>query len=91
MADGSVHYLPSGSLSTGHLGKILQVGGYREEEKASDDTLFGEGRRLNWPNIAALALWFLSVGTLLYRAVRGRKASVSYSSRSARGITSRGA
>ena len=30
-------------------------------------------RHLNWPNIAALAVWLLSVGTLLTRAVRSRK------------------
>jgi len=30
-------------------------------------------RRPNWPNIAALAVWLLSVGTLLYDAVRSRK------------------
>jgi prepilin-type processing-associated H-X9-DG protein len=74
MADGSVHYLPPGSLSAEHLRKILQVGGYREEENQSGDALFGEGRRLNWPNIAALTVWLLSVGVLLYRAVRSRKA-----------------
>ncbi len=74
MADGHVAYLPPGSLTTEHLRKILQVGGCSEEENDSGDALFGEGRRLNWPNIAALALWFLSVGTLLYRAVRSRKA-----------------
>jgi hypothetical protein len=32
-----------------------------------------EERRLNWPNIAALAVWLLSVGTLLVGAVRSRK------------------
>ena len=33
-----------------------------------------EGQRhLNWPNIAALAVWLLSVGTLLTCAVRSRK------------------
>ena len=30
-------------------------------------------QRLNWPNIAALAVWLLSVGTLLTYAVRSRK------------------
>ena len=30
-------------------------------------------RRLNWPNIAALAVWLASVGTLLIGAVRSRK------------------
>jgi hypothetical protein len=29
--------------------------------------------RPNWPNIAALAVWLLSVGTLLTHAVRSRK------------------
>ncbi len=33
-------------------------------------------RPLDWPNIAALAVWLLSVGTLLVGAVRGRKARV---------------
>ncbi len=31
-------------------------------------------RHLNWPNIAALAVWLLSVGMLLVGAVRSRKA-----------------
>ncbi len=30
-------------------------------------------RSVNWPNIAALAVWLLSVGTLLTCAVRGKK------------------
>jgi CDP-diglyceride synthetase len=33
----------------------------------------GPERRFNWPNIAALAVWLASVGTLLVGAVRGRK------------------
>jgi hypothetical protein len=48
MADGSVRFLPPGTLS-----KASMV-------------------RLNWPNIAALAVWLLSVGTLLTLAVRSR-------------------
>jgi uncharacterized membrane protein YhhN len=32
-----------------------------------------EERRFNWPNIAALAVWLLSVGVLLTCAVRSRK------------------
>jgi hypothetical protein len=31
-------------------------------------------RYFNWPNIAALLVWLLSVGTLLVGAMRGRKA-----------------
>jgi hypothetical protein len=73
MADGSAHYLPPGSLSSENLQKILQVGGYREEENGSLSTSYDEGRHPRWPNIAALALWFVSVGALLYRAVRSRK------------------
>ncbi len=74
MADDSMHYLPPGSLSTEHLRKILQVGGYKEEASGSGNDSYDEGRRLNWPNIAALAVWLLSVGALLTRAVRSRKA-----------------
>ncbi len=36
-------------------------------------TLGQNGWRLNWPNIAALAAWMLSVGVLLTHAVRSRK------------------
>ena len=72
-ADGNVHYLPPGSLSSKHLRKILQVGGFSEEEMRSGDSPYAAGRRLNWPNIAALAVWLLSVGMLLARAVRSRK------------------
>ena len=46
---------------------MLQIGGFKEGE-------FGDPvRRLNWPNIASLAVWLLSVGTLLTHAVRSRK------------------
>jgi hypothetical protein len=72
-ADGCVHYLPPSSLSTENLKKILRVGGYREEENRFNSSLDKEGRRLNWPNIAALAVWLLSVGALVYRAVRHRR------------------
>jgi len=73
MADGSVHYLPPSSLSTENLRKILQIGGYKGGATGSGDLVYDEGRRLNWPNIAALAVWVLSVGALLFRAVRSRK------------------
>jgi prepilin-type processing-associated H-X9-DG protein len=73
MVDGGVKFLPPGALSNEHLRKILQVGGYREEENGPGGALFCEGRRLNWRNIAALAVWVLSVGTLLASAVRSRK------------------
>ena len=47
----------------------LLVGGFKEQ--AIGDPV----RHLNWPNIAALAVWLLSVGTLLTCAVRGRQRS----------------
>jgi len=72
-ADGKVHFLPSGLLAITNLRKMLQFGGFREEEVlASNDSLEEQGR-LNWPNIAALAVWLLSVGTLLTHAVRSRR------------------
>ena len=37
----------------------MQVGGFKDEEYGDPE------RHLNWPNIAALAVWLLSVGTLL--------------------------
>ena len=72
MADGSARYLSPSRVSTENLRKILQVGAYREEEIDSDDASYGEELRLNWPNVSALAVWLLSVGVLLYRAVRSR-------------------
>ena len=69
-ADGSVRYLPPAALSAENLSKILPVGAYREEviAKAVD-----ENWHWNWPNIAALAVWLLSVGILWTRAVRSRR------------------
>jgi hypothetical protein len=78
-ADGSVHYLLPGILATDDMRKTLKVGGYRDRETDWDwdKTIFDEGRYPNWPNIAALAVWLLSVGTLLVRAVRSREARLS--------------
>ena len=66
MADGSVRCLPLGSLSTDELRTVLQIGGCKGH-KIDDPE-----RHPNWPNIAALAVWLLSVGTLLVGAVRSR-------------------
>jgi hypothetical protein len=67
MADGSVRSLRIGNRSPDDLRKLLQIGGFTDKE--SEET----GRHLNWPNIAALAVWLLSVGTLLTHAIRSRK------------------
>ena len=67
LADGSVHFLWIGNRSPDDLQKLLRIGGFNEEENGEP------AWHLNWPNIAALAVWLLSVGTLLTRAVRSRK------------------
>ena len=77
MADGCVRSLAPGNLSTENLRKILQIGGYREEEAFSNGGYYREQRRLNWPNIIALAVWLVSVGMLLFVAVRGRTAAAT--------------
>ena len=69
MADGSVHYLWTAGRSSEDLHKILEIGACGD---ASREALFDVGRP-NWPNIAALAVWLVSVGTLLVGAVRSRK------------------
>ncbi len=61
MADGSVHYLPPGSLSAKYLPKLLQCGGYNEDEVNAHSTYYEAKRLPNWPNIAALVVWVLSV------------------------------
>ena len=67
LADYGVRCWWLGNRSTEDLRKLLEIGGFRREESGES------GRRLNWPNIAALAVWLLSVGTLLTCAVRSRK------------------
>ena len=66
-------FLRLGNRSPDDLRKLLQIGGFKEEE-----IWRLRQRQLNWPNIAALAVWLLSVGTLLTQAVRSRKARAIY-------------
>ena len=66
MADGSVQCLRLNNRSAEDLRKLLQIGGCKEDEFG------GPEWHLNWPNIVALAVWLLSVGTLLTHAVRSR-------------------
>ncbi len=74
IVDGSVWWLPPDVLSREDLRNILQVGGCPFYDPDFESQLQNEGqRRPNWPNIAALAVWLLSVGTLLTCAVRSRK------------------
>ena len=76
MADGRVAYLPPDSLSAENVPTVLQIGGCRKEDTDDSPSSNDEQhRRLNWPNIASLAVWLASVGALLTKAVRSRKAS----------------
>ena len=72
MVDGSVHSLSFNGLSRDELWKVLQIGGCGSDviRNLSHRPLL---RHLNWPNIAALAVWLLSVGVLLTQAVRSRR------------------
>jgi hypothetical protein len=71
LADGSVVFLPGDLLASDKFPDMLKVGGFREAYLEADWS--GAGRRVNWPNCAALAVWLASVGWLLVRAVRSRK------------------
>jgi hypothetical protein len=72
MADSSTNYLPLGNLSLADQRKNLESGGCIMATE-NYERLFSHKRRPNWPNIAALAVWLLSVGLLLTHAVRSRK------------------
>ena len=72
MADGSVLFLRTGNLSPDELRKILEIGGCTDEVIRCQEGFYSD-RHLNWLNIVALAVWLLSVGTLLTHAVRSRK------------------
>jgi hypothetical protein len=73
MADGSVRVLKTAGLSNADLWKILQIGACKEGEIGARVLVDDYERYPNWPNIAALAVWLFSVGTLLVLAVRSRK------------------
>ena len=59
LADYGVRCWWLGNRSTEDLRKLLQIGGFTDKESEETE------RHLNWPNIAALAVWLLPVGTLL--------------------------
>ena len=63
MANGGFIYLPTEALTPEKLRKILQIGGCKHEEISTlKDIPHDVTSRPNWPNIAALAVWLLSVG-----------------------------
>ena len=73
MADGCVRFLRTDNLTADDLRQILQIGGCKEGTTGARAFIDESTWHLNWPNIAALAAWLLSVGMLLTRAVRCRK------------------
>lgn len=72
MLDRSVRFLPPGSLTPEHLPKSLQIDGCKQSDLDSIARSYEERRRPNWPNIAALAVWLISVAALLTHAVRSK-------------------
>ena len=73
MADGSVRYLPPAALLPENLPKLLRIGGCKQEDLDKLEGSFVETRHPKWRNIAALAVWLLSVAALMTKAVRNRK------------------
>jgi hypothetical protein len=67
LADGSVCWLSPDVLTATTLWKHLEMKAF------VNGTLPYGPRRLNWPNILALAVWLVSVGLLLSKAARSRK------------------
>ena len=82
MADGSVHSLWFNGLSRDELRKVLQIGGCGPD--VIGDLSRRPPRQLNWPNIAALAVWLFSVGMLVACAARSRRRSSGAATPSAR-------
>lgn len=78
-ADGHQQFLSLDGVDAKLLAKYLRIGGfedasYVEMEASQYQTPPGQDDfRIHWPNIAALLVWLLSVGLLMFRAVRSRK------------------
>jgi hypothetical protein len=81
MADGGVSFLWANPNATDQLRSLLKIGGYNDSEPYGpyreafyyDPGPSSEEWEFNWGNCIALAIWLVSVGLLLYRAVRSRK------------------
>ena len=72
LADGSVYFLRTDNLSLKRLRQILEIGGFTDDVVSSQTGLSDSVEQLNWPNIAAVAVWLVSMVALLTSAVRGR-------------------
>ena len=81
MADGSVHLLRTDCLSPDDLRKVLAIGGCKNVAGGAHVALDEDEWHFNWPNIAALTVWLISVGMLLRQAVWSRKLQLSLDTR----------
>ena len=75
LADGSVRFLPGGLLASDKFPGLLKVGGCREEYLQTDWP--DVGRRIHWPHCIVFAVWLVSSGWLMVRAVRSREKATS--------------
>jgi hypothetical protein len=79
LVDGSVRFLPAGTVSSKTLQKLLTIGGYDEDEVDKEAAHSGPYRqvqfkaKLRWWSCVNLAVLVVSVGLLLHRTVRARK------------------
>ncbi|MCE5266434.1 MAG: DUF1559 domain-containing protein [Planctomycetaceae bacterium] len=73
MADASVRYLPPDALTPKVLPELLRVGGCTDENTKNLAANGNDYFQTNWDNIAALAVWLVSVAWLFHRAVRSRR------------------
>ena len=72
MADGTVDFLRTEGLSNEELRQKIETGSFKDSDFGYYD--YDSAKPIpNWPNIAALAVWLPSVGTLLIGAARSRK------------------
>jgi hypothetical protein len=71
-ADRSWRPVYAETLKTEKLKRLLEVGGFTQEN-AADLGADKQEPQLNWPHCIGLPVWLISVGLLLYQAVRGRK------------------
>jgi hypothetical protein len=74
MADGSVRFLRTDTLTLGDLKKVLQIGGCKNGEIGGSLLIDEREVCLNWRNFAAPVVWLSAVGTMVTVAVLRRKA-----------------
>jgi hypothetical protein len=82
VADASVRYITPERLAPEAFEKCLQIGGYNADLFQSDAPVTSppsEKPEFNWPNCAALAVWVLSVISILFQAIQARKRLIAQS------------